>query len=231
MKIHYNQMKTLFVVFISIATMAHAQFTEHHFMYVSGALTGGNYFGGSLMINYVYNDQYSFQIRSSHFIRSSKSKPSDYISGVFSLLSLETLPYDQVTSYGFLVGKVKNLNEKGTIRFNLRGGVSYSFFKEPFNWQKVGNGFLSPNYTFDYRTQKVVSLDINPEIEFPITRFFGLSTSPFVELNTKTIVWGIEIKTLWGILRKSNKHKTHKQPNLDEVSFLPLAVNMQVMPL
>ena len=106
-----------------------------------------------------------------------------------------------------LAGRIYSLNKKGTIRANLSLGIGYTAIKEPTNWQPVEGSFITQNYSFDYDRYHTFSLIINPKIEFPFTRFYGLSLSPLVQVNKDRVYYGIGIGQMIGLLRKKTKDK------------------------
>ena len=193
---------TLLLFLFSIIT-ANAQFDENNAIYSSGELNLGNYIGVDINLNYVYKEQYSFKIGYTGNIRTPKSKPENYTSGLSGLLLFGlTNPYDQFENYQIGFGKIYNLNITGTIRANLSLGLGYTTIREPENWQMIDNAFLSENYTWNYRKHNTVSLIINPKIEFPFTRFYGLTISPMLQINKDRTYFGIGIGQMIGLLRK-----------------------------
>ncbi|EDP98107.1 hypothetical protein U8527_19065 [Kordia algicida OT-1] len=196
----------VFIVLFAISIQTtHAQFSENHAIYGSGSLDFGNYFGADLNLNYVYQENYSFKIGYSGHIRSPKSKPDDYSTGLFRALTLGIAsPYDNLETFHLMAGKIYKFNEKGTIRLNLSVGLALVNIKEPTNWQMNDNGFLDQNYTWDYYEYSTIGIIINPKIEFPFTRHYGLSISPVLQLNKDRVYIGIGIGQMIGLLRKRN---------------------------
>ncbi|HSP84008.1 MAG TPA: hypothetical protein VLN72_09800, partial [Gillisia sp.] len=66
-------------------------------------------------------------------------------------------------------------------------------------------GFLDENYSYEYHKYHTVSLIINPKIEFPITRIYGLTLSPMILINKDRTYMGIGVGHMIGLLRKKNK--------------------------
>ena len=98
-----------------------------------------------------------------------------------------------------------NLNKSRNIRANLLFGVGYTTIIEPENWKKVKgtiiDGMLTDNYTWDYEKRHGISFIINPKIEFPITRYWGLTVSPMVQFNKDRTYFGIGIGSMLGLLK------------------------------
>jgi hypothetical protein len=183
-----------------------AQFSEKNAIYLGTEFNGGNFWGGSLNLNYVYNEKYSFQAGISGLMRESKSTPDDFSSGMISLftLGLSNLNhYDEMETYQILAGRVFKLNNSNT-RFNIAGGIGYTVLTEPINWKPVTDYTLSENYTYDVNEHGMVSLIINPKFEFPFTRFFGLILSPMLQINGDRTYVGLGVGAIGGLLRKRN---------------------------
>ncbi|MCS5663879.1 MAG: hypothetical protein NZ604_06305 [Flavobacteriales bacterium] len=89
------------------------------------------------------------------------------------------LYYDLYQSYQICFGKIYELNPKETVRANLSVGLGSTFVD----------------------ARRSVSLIINPKIEFPFTRFFGLTFSPMLQLNKHSSYYGIGIGCVIGALR------------------------------
>ena len=65
----------------------------------------------------------------------------------------------------------------------------------------TNSGFLTENYTWIYNKYNTVNLIINPKIEFPFTRYFGLTISPMLQINKDRTYFGIGIGQMIGLLR------------------------------
>ncbi len=186
--------------------LANAQFDENNAIYSTGELNLGNYFGVDFNLNYVYKEKYTFKIGYTGNIRKPKSQPENYTSGLTGLLSFGLAnPYDQFENYQLGFGEIYNLNKSGTIRANLSIGLGYTTIREPENWKFINEAFLTENYTWNYKKYNTVSLIINPKIEFPFTRFYGLTISPMLQINKDRIYFGIGIGHMFGLLRKRKK--------------------------
>lgn len=193
--------KLLFLLFISFSLTVQSQ--EKHTYYLTSEVNFGNYLGVDYALNYVYNNTYSVKVGFSGNVREPKSQPKDYDGGGNALFSSGTdNPYDHFLTYKIDVGRIYKLNEKGTIRANISAGVGYTIIKEPGNWQFVGNSnFFEENYSYSYHTHNAISLVVNPKIEFPITKYFGFSASPMLQINKNRTYYGIGVGLMLGKLR------------------------------
>ena len=180
--------------------------------YLSNELNFGNYFGIDYNLNYVLKNKYSLKIGFSGNVRKPKSQPENYSGGLSGLFSLGIEnPYDHLLNYRIDFGKIYNLNPKGTIRMNFSFGIGYSIIKEPNNWQFVETDAvinLAENYTYSYRSYSTLSFIINPKIEIPFTRFYGLTISPMIQINKDRTYFGIGIGQMIGLLRKKKNSIT-----------------------
>ena len=197
-----KQIITILIFSISIS-LSYAQFDENNAIYTTGELNLGNYVGIDISLNYVYKEQYSFKIGYTGNIRKPKSQPENYASGFTGLLSFGLAnPYDQFENYQLAVGKIYNLNKSGTIRANLSLGLGYTTIREPQNWELINDAFLIENYNWNYKKYNTMSIIINPKIEFPFTKFYGLTISPMLQINKDRTYIGIGIGQMIGLLRK-----------------------------
>ena len=193
----------LVMLFISSISAVTAQFDENNAIYSTTELSMGNYIGIDLNMNYVYKETYSVKIGYSGNLRKSKSQPKDYESGISELFTFGlSNPHDIMENYQIGLGKIYLLNKSGTIRANLTVGLGYTVIREPENWQRNDDRYLAENYNWNYGKYNTISLIINPKIEFPITRFYGFTVSPMVQINKDRIYVGIGIGNMTGLLRK-----------------------------
>lgn len=212
--------KLILILLVTISyNHANAQFSENHAIYGSGEINFGNYFGIDLNVNYVYQEKYSLQLGITGNLRAGKSRPEDYRSGLAQAMFLGLAnPYDQLDTYKISVGKIYKLNEKGSIRANLLFGIGITSIREPYNWQRRDGGWLGENYSWDYHRYNTVSLIINPKIEFPFTKFYGLTLSPMLQINKDRTYVGIGIGHMAGRLRK-NTPKPESLPKNNQSSL------------
>lgn len=190
------------IIVFTCAIGAKAQFGQNHAIYLSTEYSFGNYYGLDANLNYVYKEKYSLKVGFSGHFRKPESQPEDYSGGLLSVFTFGlTNPLDQLFTYQVAFGKIFMLNKAETIRLNAALGVGYTIITEPEHWRSV-NGFVTPNYSWDYEEYERVSLIINPKIEFPFTRIVGLSVSPMLYINSKRTYFGLGIGKILGLLKK-----------------------------
>ena len=191
------------LLFFTGLNVVNGQFDQNHAIYITPDLSLGNYIGLDANLNYVYKEKYSFKIGYSGLFRITNSRPDDLSVGLEVLISLGLLsPYDIMETFQVGIGRVYILNNAGTIRVNMSIGVGYTTITEPYNWIPT-LGMLTTNYNWEYKSHNTVSLIINPKIEFPFTRFYGLSASPMLMVNKSRIYVGFGIGQMIGLLKKS----------------------------
>lgn len=198
-------MKRLLAISICVFTIviAKAQTIERDPAYFTAELNLGNYSGIDLNFNYIFKNDYSIRVGYTGNWRRAKSLPENYSPGLFSLFTFFLIdPFDQMQNFQISYGRILYLNEKQTIRANLSIGVGYTVITEPENWQKISPAFFISNYSWEYKSHNTVSLIINPKIEFPLTRFYGLTISPMAQISIDRAYYGIGIGQMLGRLKR-----------------------------
>lgn len=191
-----NRPLTLFIVLFSINI--HSQFSETKFLYANAGVSVGNYIGLNGGLNYIANEKFSLQLNYAFKSIDSEELPGDFIGGgIFGSSALK----DDYHSISVLAGYILKLNASGTIRLNLQGGIGYLKSKSLTNFQPAGPGIFTSNYSFDEESNNNAEVVINPKIEFPFTRVYGLSISPFISMNSRKFFFGVSLDNIAGILR------------------------------
>ncbi|BDD10705.1 hypothetical protein FUAX_31370 [Fulvitalea axinellae] len=150
--------------------------------------------------------------------KDAESIPSDY-EPPFTFVPFSLNPKDVLYSTELLVGRMKNLNARGTVRLNLKGGLALSFLAEPTNWTPKNDGcvlFCDENYTYDSKNTFMPGIVLKPEIEFPFSRVFGLSVAPTAIITTGHSVFGVNFGMIVGKCRRKKirfrKHVKNHTP-------------------
>ncbi|HPF50230.1 MAG TPA: hypothetical protein PK335_01585 [Draconibacterium sp.] len=195
---------SIFLLLLSFSQIS-AQFSEKNALFLSSEMFAGNYWSINMCLNYIYNEQYSFQLGVSDMLRKAKTQPADFSSGLFGVIGtfgLSQIHFDEMQNYQVLFGRIVKPKVNGTTRFNLTAGLAYTVINEPTNWQRVDDSYgLGANYTYEISTQNTISLVINPKIEFPFTRLFGLTVSPLLQINKHRTFIGVGAGFMLGLLR------------------------------
>jgi hypothetical protein len=148
--------------------------------------------------------------------RQSPYLPSDYNTGTGLFEISDVLPQQTTSMYGLMVGKVFAAPNRKT-RVILRGGFCFGVASTPQNFRRTptvadpyavftsgfstllfGNG---ASYTYDVVDEHTSGLIINPTVEFPLSRFFGLSTGLFANLNSVSSTFGLDVNIIFGKCR------------------------------
>lgn len=183
----------------------HAQTPERNQTYFTAAITAGNYYGIDIHANYLLNGKYAFKAGYSGHLRAPEAAPYDYSTGLIGAMSFGfNIPYDKLGNYHVMAGRIFNFNKKGSIRVNLSFGVGLVSIKEPTNWERAERGLIFKNYTYDYNKYHTIGFIVNPKIEFPFTRYYGLTISPMIQVNKDRRYIGIGIGQMLGALRKDS---------------------------
>ena len=195
----------ILIVILSNLSLMFAQDKPENTYYVSGELNLGNYYGVDINYNYVFQNKYSLQLGFSGNVRKPITQPENYSSGLNGFFSggIET-PHDHFLNYKFDLGRIYNLNKNGTVRVNFLVGIGYTIIKEPENWKYApSDSFINlvENYTYSYRKNSALSIIINPKLEFPVVRHFGLTLSPMAQITKERTYFGIGFGTMIGKLK------------------------------
>lgn len=197
--------KFILILVLFSVSFVKAQDNTEEYYYLTSELNLGNYYGVDLNLNYIIQNKYALKVGVSANIRDPKSQPDNYSSGLSGIINIfGNRPYDHFTNYKIEVGRLYSLNKKGTIRANLALGLGYTILKEPENWQYIeSNSWINfaENYSYSYRKHSTISLVITPKIEFPISKYFGFTLSPQLQINKDRTYVGIGIGTMLGKLK------------------------------
>ncbi len=206
----------LILLLLCTTIQVNGQDEGKHAIYGANEINMGGYVGIDASLNYIYNEKYSFRFGFCNNTRLAKSKPSDYSPGVIGLLTLGmSTPRDYFQSFQLAGGMIAKLSESGKARVNISIGLGLAKTKVPDNWQKI-DGYLTDNYTWDYKTEHSVSLIINPKFEFPFTRYWGLSISPMLQFYDGGTFFVVGIGHVFGLLRENTPPATLKtDPNIN----------------
>lgn len=174
--------------------------------YNSGEINFGNYVGGNLNANILFNKSLALQIGFSGNRRKSPAQPYNYkIDESWDVLNLSRFKnkHDYFGGFHVLMGKIFWLNETNSSRLNLLGGLGFTKIIEYSNWvlQPDGSGSGGSNYTYDIIKYNKVSVVFNPRIEFTGKKFFGTSISLLLQANPKRALMGIQFGVMIGDLK------------------------------
>lgn len=201
-------MKRILSIILLLASFACAkgQFFENNALYLSSGLNLGNYWGGTIGLNYVYKEKYALQFNYSGNQRKSKNIPSDYSTGIFNVFFLGLdQPHDYLESYNLLAGRVYKLNSRGSLRLNVAAGFGYTEIKEPKDWEEMKINIygvpLTNTHDWEETKDSRASFIMNPRLEFTLNPYLGAYFAGQLIANEKRTFIGAEVGILLGVLR------------------------------
>ena len=199
----YKWIAVLFI-FLFLSHPSNGQIKDSYLIYASSKVTVGNYIGGGITLDVIRNNKYSLGMGYYEQEKKPGNLPSDYELGIFNLFTFGLGGVrDNIKTASFTLGKVFYNKSNSAIRYNLKGGITYSVIKTPTNWVWHNYGLFSlENYTYDYEKNNEIGMLINPTIDFPFLKFLGFCAGPYVFMNPQAISYGIELTTLIGYVRK-----------------------------
>lgn len=196
-------MRASLFLFLLLSFPLAAQESERtNFFYMTNHLNVGNYVGWELGVNYVHRQKTTYRFSYIGNIRPAHSTPDDFSAGLLRGLAFGLAhPWDRFRTYQLGVGRLLPLNRSGSLRINFTLGLGYSIIREPRNWRREGNHLITGNYTWDRHKYNTMSLIINPSLEFPFTRSYGISLTPILQLSKHTNYIGVGIGHMIGPIR------------------------------
>lgn len=177
------------------------RWSKKHFLYASGDVMVGNYKGGDLGINYIFDNKYSIKFGFSASDKQTTFLPSNYLkSSGYETPPNSTLPKENLENFHLMVGRVITLNSKKDFRIIIQGGPGLSISRVPINWHWRENKLFRTNYDYDIQQKKKLNLIINPKIEFPFASIIGLSFGPMFMIDKEKSFFGAGIGIMYGII-------------------------------
>jgi len=208
MKNRANLMHLL--LFFVIPNLANAQFWQNNSFYIGFGSQIGNFETNAFITpeetnyNYTYKQKYTIQYRRSKIEKIAQNIPNDYKNGLCFTRICE--PTDKINTREILLGKIKRLHKH--LRVNIKAGISFNYFTTltSFTKHSTGSGWLSSyNYKYNKKEEMNIGLVVNPSIELPVFRTFGFSLAPYVNINSKKVVYGGQFEVIFGLLRPKAK--------------------------
>lgn len=166
-------------IFVSVLILTSFDITQSQdrkldSVYVAVNLGVGSHVGFDITTTIKVGRIFRMGLGYSYHIREAQSRPEDYEKGIINRLfafGLVLSPYDFVSSYHAVLGRIIPISEKLSI--NLEGVVGYSRVKQPENWQFRGEVGFADNYSFENIKYDLVHVGLRPKLEFqPIDRLY-----------------------------------------------------------
>ena len=200
-----NTIWIFIILFLIPGFKSTAQIGEKDFLYLNFEIQLGNYLGLTGGLNYILREKYSFHIGMMGGIRGARNKPEDYSGGLGSafVLGLDS-PKDVMEDYHIMFGRMIKLNSTERVRFNIMGGLCYTRYYEPHNYEKLNSNWMTANYSYEYTEFRRMSFIFNPVVEFPFSFWRGFNISPILHVNEDRITFLIGIGGIIGSLKKKD---------------------------
>ncbi len=174
---------------------------RYPYIYAETGLSLGTHASAYADLNMVFQKDNIISLYYLNCGRNSPTVPKDYGTDFFGLQPLQI-----VSMYGITYGKVFYTNSP-LLRYVLKGGISAGTVSTPVNFVKVyGGGWFGPDYSYTNDKQFTVGILLNPEIEFPLGRYFGFTFGAFADINPISTVAGINLGLIFGKVRN---HRTN----------------------
>ncbi|MBK8627435.1 MAG: hypothetical protein IPN86_18270 [Saprospiraceae bacterium] len=204
-----KQIITIILFSISfISAYAQKDDSHNYRTYLSTDINLGNYLGLDLNLNVVYKEKFSIKMGYTGNSRKALSTPDDFIKGFNNFF----YPKDKLRDFHFGLGKIYSLNKTGA-RLNATISIGTAIIIEPKSWKKldpVGWPFIFNDLgasNYDYLNKKYYewSITLNPKIEFPFRRFYGITISPMVQISKTRTYYGLGIGQMIGEVKIKQK--------------------------
>ena len=158
-------------------------------------LGAGSHTSFKMAVNSVFAKNNILGLIISLGVRDGMFVPSNYNSG--SLIKLgDGIPNEKVFAIGIMYGKML-YSTSPMVRISLKGGLAYCAVVEPKNFKYGHYGFFGPNYTYDRVTVPTLGLVLNPGIEFPFAKGFGMGLGILSCINKESSTIGAELSILF----------------------------------
>ena len=133
--------------------------------------------------------------------------PDDYQPewALFRLFGDDGMPQYDMEMWSVLYGKML-FTESPTARFSLKGGFTFGKVIYPYLYvPKTISGFYilgqPSNYSVYYKEEQVRGIVLNPVLELPFSRFWGLTLGFNANINNYKSLYMLELTTIFGKIR------------------------------
>lgn len=175
-------MKTIFsTVILSLITLTTmGQERKFSQLYLSTEYISGQFSGVQASAAFSKNGRFQYHIGLRSVGRIPATRPDNYHVPIF-----ERGVMDEWTSLNIGASRIIPLNHKRTIRLNLSIAVGVGYHKEPTAWEQTFGNPFEENYNYDIRKSTSGDFFLNPKLEMPFSRHFGIVVAPGISANTK----------------------------------------------
>ena len=185
----------LAAIVCSIFSCTYSEAQVHNFFVCGETGLGlGTHTSLKLALNAVVNKSI-FTACFYHSSRRGPEVPADYDPFLWS--DRETMDV-----FGLMYGRVIYTSNP-YVRYTIKAGIGMGKVISPVDFVRY-SGLLT-NYTFTKREEAITALLLNPTVDLPFSRGFGLSCGLFANVNLVSPAFGIEGSLLFGYLRNAEK--------------------------
>ncbi|NMM50331.1 hypothetical protein [Marinigracilibium pacificum] len=185
--------KIIFISFLFIVSYcAFGQYAKKPSFYIDLGLDHGNYAGASFTLNFITKNNLVF----SGFYAFYQRYPNWLDKSSINALTPYIVPKEKNHNIGVSFGKGFYLNDIETIRFSVNGGVGFTKLYDPIYKENISidNAEFSESFS--------PALYLNPRLEFPFSRYFGLGVGCRMTATKDRYYFGISTSLLVGSLRE-----------------------------
>ena len=214
MKKHTLILTLLFLVISGALTCSYAQYTdnEESFSYYeigSGLQKFNNW---HVVCNVKFNSNDIISGGFNYHIRLTPQLPGDFIPEYSTWIGNLPIPRQSFALFTMMYGKVF-YSPSRFIRFVARSGFAVGRCDQSVDFKPaeiiVSSGFLggdrTSNYTFKEQIITVTGVVINPTMEIPLLRGFGINMGVYANINNVASIYSLDASLIFGQLR-NRKH-------------------------
>lgn len=200
----------LFIAISGIPANTYAQFNNPEDIYTSCEIGGGygNFQSFHINLDVIINQYDIFTIGFNYHTRLAPQIPVDFKPEHISLGGDLDAPTQDLKMVSFMYGKVFYTRSR-FLRFIARTGISMGNCNQPTDFKPVdvnySGGFFGPSWNANYKWKEenrfIGGFVINPVIEFPLLRGFGLNIGLNGNINNVASIFSLEAGLTFGHLR------------------------------
>jgi len=175
------------------------------FCYSEFGLGGGTDHSAKLSLDFIINKNNFFSLSYYSISNNASTTPPDYEPGLTFFGN--DLPQQTTSLVCPMYGRVLYMPGKNT-RFILKGGLALGRVSTPENFVPLvpqGWFWLGPNYTYNINHEFTAGIILNPSVEIPFGRVFGMSVGLYSILTSQISSTGLEVNFILGKLRNKKK--------------------------
>lgn len=172
------------------------------FCYSEFGLGGGTGYSAKLALNFIINKNSFFSLSYYYISNKASTTPPDYEPGL--VIFGDATPQQTASLACPMYGRVLYTPKRNT-RFILKGGFALGRVSTPENFVPVNPGWLGPNYDYSISHDFTAGIILNPSMEVPFGRVFGMSFGLYSILTSQVSSTGVEVNFLLGKLRNKKR--------------------------